>query len=179
MIIRIKLVVQVLNCYMYIVYTGYRKLRFTDEPWSQMNRLKIKINKIYIRYHYINDWDFILFKNKKKYTDHLSRLFSRSKIINKIINIIIWIISIYKTHFEYLLILIINWISNQNQDRIMIRSDMIHLIIKLYFLISQISTNIYVWEYSYTSFKIIFLFNLIISDFTEINMNIIKLFFTQ
>jgi len=145
MIIRIKLVVQVLNCYIYIVYTEYRKLRFTDEPWSQMNRLKIKINKIYIRCHYINDWNFILFKSKIKYTDHLSRnVFSRSKIINKIINIIIWIISIYKTHSEYLLILIINWISNQNQGGIMIRSGMIYLIIKLYFLISvsQISTNI-------------------------------------
>ena len=118
MIIRIKLVVQVLNCYIYIMYTAYRKLRFTDEPWPQMNRLKIKINKIYIRYHYINDWNFILFKNKTKYTDHLSRsVFSRSKIINKIINIIICIVSIYKTHCKYVLILIINWISNQNQGR--------------------------------------------------------------
>ena len=115
MIIRIKLVVQVLNCYIYIVHTAYRKVRFTDEPWSQMNRLKIKI---YVRYHYINDWNFILFKSKIKYTDHLSRnVFSRSKIINKIINIIICIVSIYKTHCKYVLILIINWISNQNQGR--------------------------------------------------------------
>ena len=129
MIIRIKLVVQVLNCYIYIMYTAYRKLRFTDEPLPQMNRLKIKINKIYIRYHYINDWNFILFKSKIKYTDHLSRnVFSRSKIINKIINIIICIVSIYKTHCKYVLILIINWISNQNQDRIMIRSDVIQII---------------------------------------------------
>ena len=115
MIIRIKLVVQVLNCCIYIVYTAYRKLRFTDEPWSQMNRLKIKINKIYIRYHYINDWNFILFKNKTKYTDHLSRLFSRSQIINKIINIIISIYFYLVKYCKYLLILIINWISNQNQ----------------------------------------------------------------